>query len=101
MNGWRVLSPGILCAAVALAADPASAICAKPILPYCASDGTLGGKYVSKLECRRHVTEHLAELSRYRECLKGDLRQLNGEIERLNHLLTRSSGSGAAQPGAS
>lgn len=95
-----------LAAAVVLGAallpGAAAALCSKPILPYCASDGELGGRYVTPGECRRSVEEHLAELARYRDCLAGAIEGVDGEVDRLNRLLSHSpaeSGSGARAAG--
>lgn len=87
----------MIAAAALLAPGPAAAVCMKPIVPYCASDGELGGRYITESQCRRSVKQHLAELESYKRCLTATLERLDSEVESLDRLLAPGSGNGRVE----
>jgi len=70
-----------------LISDPAIAFCSKPIGPSCANDDDLSGRYVSRVECRRQVEDHLEDLTDYKLCRRSEIEQLDRDIERFRALL--------------
>lgn len=81
------LAAAVLCL-TAFGATPAQALCSKPLLPYCVSDGTLGNSFISEAACRRDVEKYLDDLVVYRQCLATEAVEAEKEVERLEKLLS-------------
>ena len=67
--------------------NPAIAFCSKPIVPYCASDGDLNDRYISRAECREQVEDHLDALAIYRSCLGNVIKQIDEDARKLRKLI--------------
>lgn len=94
----------VFAGAAVVSGTPAVALCSKPIVPYCASDGDLSDSYVSLAECSRKVKGHLAELERFKVCLSEAIDEVDREAGRLRDLISDAADgperSGRASPAA-
>lgn len=90
-----------LTAGCVLQSSGAVAFCSKPITPHCVEDGNLTDAYVPEERCRKALTDHVEDLSGYRNCLAAEIDRIDATVERFQKLLGGTGAKSRSRPALS